>query len=158
MAAVRWGPGALEVLCVRRPGGRVSAAACLRLTLHSTPPPAELLAPGAPAPSAVGWEVNAKGRAGPRVADLGSSMDPQRLAAQAVDLNLKLMRWRLLPQLDAPALAATKCLLLGAGTLGCAVAGCLLITSPRPTFNLLLLLRMRIHPAGKLCSNLGSSA
>jgi len=31
-------------------------------------------------------------------------MDPQRLAAQAVDLNLKLMRWRLLPQLDAPAL------------------------------------------------------
>ena len=43
--------------------------------------------------SAVGWEVNAKGRAGPRVADLGSSMDPIRLAAQAVDLNLKLMRW-----------------------------------------------------------------
>ena len=46
MAAVRWGPGALEVLCVRRPGGRVTAAACLRLTLHLTPPPAELLAPG----------------------------------------------------------------------------------------------------------------
>jgi ubiquitin-like modifier-activating enzyme ATG7 len=45
-------------------------------------------------------------------------MDPTRLAAQAVDLNLKLMRWRLLPQLDAPGLASTRCLLLGAGTLG----------------------------------------
>ena len=82
---------------------------------------------GAPPPGpAVGWELNAKGRAGPRCADLGASMDPTRLATQAVDLNLKLMRWRLLPELDADALASTRCLLLGAGTLGCAVARCLL--------------------------------
>ena len=50
-------------------------------------------------PTGVGWEVNASGRPGPRLANLGSSMDPTRLASQAVDLNLKLMRWRLLPQL-----------------------------------------------------------
>ena len=75
---------------------------------------------------AVGWELNANGRAGARVANLRSSMDPARLAAQATDLNLKLMRWRLFPELDADKLRATSCLLLGAGTLGCAVARCLL--------------------------------
>ena len=36
------------------------------------------------------------------------------------------MRWRLFPELDADKLRATSCLLLGAGTLGCAVARCLL--------------------------------
>jgi molybdopterin/thiamine biosynthesis adenylyltransferase len=46
--------------------------------------------------------------------------------AQAVDLNLRLMKWRLWPSLDTTRLANTRCLLLGAGTLGCAVARALL--------------------------------
>ncbi|THH32938.1 hypothetical protein EUX98_g1274 [Antrodiella citrinella] len=73
-------------------------------------------------PSAVGWEKNPQGKLGPRVADLAPMMDPRRLADQAVDLNLKLMRWRILPSLDLDKVASTKCLLLGAGTLGCYVA------------------------------------
>jgi len=73
-------------------------------------------------PSAVGWEKNVQGKLGPRMADLAPMMDPTRLADQAVDLNLKLMRWRILPALDLEKVANTKCLLLGAGTLGCYVA------------------------------------
>ena len=50
-----------------------------------------------------------------------------RLADQAVDLNLKLMRWRILPALDLEKVANTRCLLLGAGTLGCYVARTLMV-------------------------------
>ena len=76
--------------------------------------------------SAVGWETDRKGRPRPRQADLQSSMDPRKLARVSVDLNVKLMRWRMLPDLDTKRLASTRCLLLGAGTLGCNVARCLL--------------------------------
>ncbi|CAD6884834.1 unnamed protein product [Tilletia controversa] len=77
-------------------------------------------------PSAVGWERNAQGKLAPKVADLGPLMDPARLADQAVDLNLKLMRWRIMPDIDLERVQNTKCLLLGAGTLGCYVARALL--------------------------------
>ena len=50
-----------------------------------------------------------------------------RLADQAVDLNLKLMRWRILPELDLEKVSQMKCLLLGAGTLGCYVARVLMV-------------------------------
>ena len=77
-------------------------------------------------PKFVGWEKNEKQKSGPRMVDLSASMDPRRLADSAVDLNLKLMRWRLLPELNLEKISGTRCLLLGAGTLGCNVARCLL--------------------------------
>uniref|UniRef100_A0AAQ5XB10 Ubiquitin-like modifier-activating enzyme ATG7 n=1 Tax=Amphiprion ocellaris TaxID=80972 RepID=A0AAQ5XB10_AMPOC len=73
-------------------------------------------------PKSVGWEKNKKGAMGPRMVNLSECMDPKRLAASSVDLNLKLMRWRLVPSLDLDKVVSTKCLLLGAGTLGCNVA------------------------------------
>ncbi|KAM0088287.1 Autophagy protein 7 [Aspergillus fumigatus] len=45
-----------------------------------------------------------------------------RLADQSVDLNLKLMKWRISPDLDLEKIKRTRCLLLGAGTLGSYVA------------------------------------
>ncbi|MEQ2202585.1 Autophagy protein 7, partial [Xenoophorus captivus] len=73
-------------------------------------------------PKSVGWEKNPKGALGPRMVNLSECMDPKRLAESSVDLNLKLMRWRLVPSLDLDKVVNIKCLLLGAGTLGCNVA------------------------------------
>ena len=75
-----------------------------------------------PVPSATGWERSATGKLAPKVSDLGPLMDPKRLADQAVDLNLKLMRWRIMPSIQLEKVQSTKVLLFGAGTLGCYVA------------------------------------
>ncbi|KAI9219558.1 hypothetical protein BC828DRAFT_406593 [Blastocladiella britannica] len=71
---------------------------------------------------ATGWERTAEGKLAPRNVNLAQMMDPVRLADDAVSLNLKLMKWRVLPEIDLDAMANSKCLVLGAGTLGCYVA------------------------------------
>ena len=58
----------------------------------------------------------------PMELDLKSFMDERSLVKEAVDLNIKLMKWRLLPSLDIPKIQSKRCLLFGAGTLGCQLA------------------------------------
>ncbi|XP_045450095.1 ubiquitin-like modifier-activating enzyme ATG7 [Melitaea cinxia] len=70
----------------------------------------------------VGWERNDRGNFGPKLANMSASMDPVKLADASSDLNIKLMKWRLVPDLNVDVMKDTKCLLLGAGTLGCHVA------------------------------------
>lgn len=73
-------------------------------------------------PKVTGWERSTNGKLQARIANLAEYMDPTRLADSAVDLNLKLMKWRIAPDLDIDGIKNTKCLLLGAGTLGCYVS------------------------------------
>ncbi|GAB4815334.1 hypothetical protein N2152v2_002380 [Parachlorella kessleri] len=121
MAAARWRVEKLTVLCLRQRKGLFDGQASIVLRVALPELPAEY------SPEAVGgWELNKHNKQGPRMADLGASFDPQRLASSAVDLNLSLMRWRAAPALDVGRIGATKCLLLGAGTLGCSVARTLL--------------------------------
>jgi E1-like protein-activating enzyme Gsa7p/Apg7p len=70
----------------------------------------------------IGWEPDQSGRMCPRRADLRGAFDPAATADQSARLNLELMRWRMLPSLDLAAISSLKCLLLGAGTLGCHLA------------------------------------
>jgi ubiquitin-like modifier-activating enzyme ATG7 len=58
--------------------------------------------------------------------DLKRFMDPVTIASESVALNIKLMKWRLLPSLAPEKMSDLKFLLIGAGTLGCSVARCLL--------------------------------
>ncbi|XP_033822161.1 ubiquitin-like modifier-activating enzyme ATG7 [Periophthalmus magnuspinnatus] len=121
LIAYRWGSklDVLEVLCFRDRTLQGSRSINHSLTFQLKLPP---LAPTSVCPKSVGWEKNAKGAMGPRMVNLSECMDPKRLAESSVDLNLKLMRWRLVPSLDLDKVISTKCLLLGAGTLGCNVA------------------------------------
>jgi len=49
-------------------------------------------------------------------------VNQDRIAENAVDLNLKLMKWRLVPDIDLEVVKNCKCLLIGSGSLGCQVA------------------------------------
>ncbi|KAH7820739.1 Autophagy-related protein 7 (Atg7) [Monocercomonoides exilis] len=69
----------------------------------------------------IGWEKNQHGKFKARMVNLREQFDSRSIADTSVDLNLKLMRWRLVESLDLEALKETRCLLLGSGTLGCYV-------------------------------------
>jgi len=103
-------PGVHSVLCIRKENS------FLVVRVNETKKPGKW----------IGFEPNLKGQMGPRLMDLSSQLDPHKLANAASDLNLKLMRWRQLPELDTVLLGSTKCLLIGSGTLGCSVARCML--------------------------------
>ncbi|EJW74171.1 hypothetical protein WUBG_14919 [Wuchereria bancrofti] len=75
--------------------------------------------------AAVGWE-RVKGSLSPAFIDLRGSLDPLKLMDFSAELNLRLIRWRLVPSINLQRFSNLKCLILGAGTLGCNVARSLL--------------------------------
>ncbi|KAK4979159.1 Autophagy protein 7 [Elasticomyces elasticus] len=92
-----------------------------------SPDPAPVEAPRSPPkhpelPKVTGWERDERNKLISRTVDLAAYMDPAKLADQAVDLNLKLIKWRISPSIDLDRIKHTSCLLLGAGTLGSYVA------------------------------------
>lgn len=120
----RWKRDRIQILCYRDVQAHRDAARSvvfdleLSRTAKKSKDKSETGTDGEAMPRVVGWERNAHGKLAGRLADLTEYMDPLKLADQSVDLNLKLMKWRISPNLDLEKIKNTKCLLLGAGTLG----------------------------------------
>ncbi|KAL9099613.1 MAG: hypothetical protein Q9163_004911 [Psora crenata] len=129
----RWGLNRAQILCLRDVQARRDYAKSIVIRVEgafTNPAQDALSLDMSTMPKATGWERNSLGRITNRIVNLGEYMDPQRLADQAVDLNLKLMKWRIAPTLNLEKIKSTKCLLLGAGTLGSYVARNLMLPSP----------------------------
>mmetsp|Transcript_32102 Transcript_32102/g.43966 ORF Transcript_32102/g.43966 Transcript_32102/m.43966 type:complete len:691 (+) Transcript_32102:91-2163(+) len=112
----------LRIVCLRHlyPSPSIEASIIIDARL-----PANIQGEADPA-EATGWEKNPKGKVAARQISLADSMDPVHLTETAVGLNLKLMRWRIMPTLDLDKVGALKCLIIGSGTLGCNVGRSLL--------------------------------
>ncbi|KAL8871563.1 MAG: hypothetical protein Q9174_002635, partial [Haloplaca sp. 1 TL-2023] len=138
----RWGLDKVQILCYRDIQSRREDARSIVLNLtvdarKEITPIATNVGSDESMPKVSGWERSSNGKISSKIANLGEYMNPQRyeycdissqlltphsLADQAVDLNLKLIKWRIAPRLDLDIVKNTKCLLLGAGTLGSYVA------------------------------------
>ena len=118
----RWHWNEAQILCYRDTHQRRDQAHSLILQLQSDPvadaPPQSI----PKLPKVTGWERTEAGKLTSRNVDLSEYMDERKLADQAVDLNLKLIKWRIAPNIDLDVVKNCKCLLLGAGTLGAYVS------------------------------------
>ncbi|KAH7551155.1 hypothetical protein BM1_10029 [Bipolaris maydis] len=121
----RWNLHDAQILCYRDTHTRRDQSNSLILQLRSDPDPnAAPTSPmleqksTPPLPKVTGWERTETGKLTSRNVDLSEYMDETKLADQAVDLNLKLIKWRIAPSIDLDVIKNCKCLLLGAGTLG----------------------------------------
>ena len=56
------------------------------------------------------------------VVNMSTMMDPAKLAESSAKLNLSLMKWRMMPDIQLDGIQECKALLLGSGTLGCNIA------------------------------------
>lgn len=150
----RWGLERVRILCYRDVQSRRDEARSIILDLSTEEPDPSTarherdIPKLSETPKVTGWERNRAGKVTSKIANLGEYMDPRRyvlplalipyliatllistrLADQAVDLNLKLIKWRIAPTLDLEKIKSTRCLLLGAGTLGSYVARNLMVS------------------------------
>ncbi|KAI9653036.1 MAG: Autophagy protein 7 [Alyxoria varia] len=115
----RWRFSEVQIICYRQTQGHQDRPASLVLNMEcDTSSDAQKDPNTTSMPKVTGRERNESNKISSKVVDLAEYMDPEKLADQSVDLNLKLMKWRLAPELDLDTIRNTKCLLLGAGTLG----------------------------------------
>jgi ubiquitin-like modifier-activating enzyme ATG7 len=121
----RWQLNNAQIMCYRDTHTRRDQPNSLILQLRSDPSEAAPISdetdarPRTPKlPKVTGWERTEAGKLTSRNVDLSDYMDDSKLADQAVDLNLKLIKWRIAPTIDLDVIKDCKCLLLGAGTLG----------------------------------------
>jgi ubiquitin-like modifier-activating enzyme ATG7 len=122
----RWKLNDAQIMCYRDTHTRRDQSNSLILQLRSDPSSdtapmqdqsdSDLRTPKLP--KVTGWERTEAGKLTSRNVDLSDYMDESKLADQAVDLNLKLIKWRIAPGIDLDVIKNCKCLLLGAGTLG----------------------------------------
>ncbi|GMS96123.1 hypothetical protein PENTCL1PPCAC_18298 [Pristionchus entomophagus] len=110
--AVLWTTKRTEMRLISLRGGQVSWRFRINVSVPVTIRPSNV----------VGLERNGKDEMKPSSVDLSKQFHPHKLMEQAVDLNVSLIKWRLVPQLETTKFSQLKCLLLGAGTLGCNVA------------------------------------
>ncbi|KAJ5312910.1 hypothetical protein PENANT_c049G10979 [Penicillium antarcticum] len=119
----RWGLTQVQILRYRDVHSKREQGRSMVIHLKSSgrqevQPPKAPIKEVSPLPKVTGWERNPVGKLSGRNVNLTDYMDPKRLADQSVDLNLKLIKWRISPTLNLEKIKDTKCLLLGAGTLG----------------------------------------
>lgn len=122
----RWHLNDAQIMCYRDTHTRRDHSNSLILQLRSDPIPEAVPTSETPdtrpqtpkLPKVTGWERTESGKLTSRNVDLSEYMDERKLADQAVDLNLKLIKWRIAPTIDLDVIKNCKCLLLGAGTLG----------------------------------------
>ena len=131
----RWKRDRVQILCYRETHTRRDAARSIILDMHIPRHPTKRPTTASSQasdktqeseqekdplalPKVVGWERDKRNKLAGQFASLAESMDPERLADTSVDLNLQLIKWRISPNIDLDSVKNTKCLLLGAGTLG----------------------------------------
>mmetsp|Transcript_44423 Transcript_44423/g.96567 ORF Transcript_44423/g.96567 Transcript_44423/m.96567 type:complete len:673 (+) Transcript_44423:99-2117(+) len=112
-------PGKHRILAFRDPHLFSKSEAQVRSRVFFADANSELAASVLETPTA---EAQFAGWSKIQTVDLTTFLDKQRMAADAVDLNVKLMKWRLLPELEPARMSDLRFLLLGAGTLGCSVS------------------------------------
>lgn len=122
----RWHLNEAQIMCYRDTHIKRDQPNSIILQLQADPTPSTASSSDEPTdrprtpqlPKVTGWERTEAGKLTSRNVDLSEYMDERKLADQAVDLNLKLIKWRIAPGIDLDVIKNAKCLLLGAGTLG----------------------------------------
>lgn len=108
MAAVRLTVDAALGASLAAAAGPLRARIASPSSSSSSPATSTATSPSVPKLDIVGWERDDQGKLLPRRIDLSALLNPVKVMENSVDLNLKLMRWRVLPGLDVDRLHATK--------------------------------------------------